>query len=172
WKGRGRKARVLQVSHAFHSPLMDPVLTPFTQAIAHLDFRTPRIPLISNLTGQPATENITTPDYWAQHIRQPVHFHQTLTHLAPHTTLFLEIGPTPVLTTATHHTLPHTTALPTLTGKQPDTTTLAHTLATLHTTTHHTINWTPWYPTTTTPTTTPTIDLPTYPFQRQPYWLT
>ncbi|MGW5355761.1 SDR family NAD(P)-dependent oxidoreductase [Streptomyces sp. NPDC004031] len=167
WKEQGRKARVLQVSHAFHSPLMDPVLEPFTQAITHLDFHTPRIPLISNLTGQPAGQDITTPAYWAQHIRQPVHFHQTLTHLAPHTTLFLEIGPTPVLTTAVHHTLPDTTAHPTLTGKQPDTHTLAHTLATLHTT-HHPLNWTPWYPTTgKTP-----IDLPTYPFQHQPYWLT
>ncbi|MGW5355760.1 SDR family NAD(P)-dependent oxidoreductase, partial [Streptomyces sp. NPDC004031] len=166
WKERGRKARVLQVSHAFHSPLMDPVLEPFTQAITHLDFHTPRIPLISNLTGQPAGQDITTPAYWAQHIRQPVHFHQTLTHLAPHTTLFLEIGPTPVLTTAVHHTLPDTTAHPTLTGKQPDTHTLAHTLATLHTT-HHLLNWTPWYPKNSTPT-----DLPTYPFQHQPYWLT
>ncbi|WP_236076602.1 acyltransferase domain-containing protein, partial [Streptomyces coffeae] len=107
WAERGRKTRTLSVSHAFHSPLMDPILTPFTNAITGLTYHPPTIPLISNLTGQPADTDITTPDYWAQHIRQPVHFHPAITHIAPDTGIFLEIGPDPILTTATQHTLHH-----------------------------------------------------------------
>ncbi|UTO67813.1 SDR family NAD(P)-dependent oxidoreductase [Streptomyces rapamycinicus NRRL 5491] len=178
WAERGRKTRALTVSHAFHSPLMDPILQPFKQAISELTYHPPTIPLISNLTGQPADEHITTPDYWTQHIRQPVHFHPAITHTTPHTSIYLELGPNPILTTATHHTLHHhTTQNPTnrptplitstLTHKQPDTHALTHTLAQLHTTGIN-VDWTSWYPTTPTPR---TIDLPTYAFHHQHYWL-
>ncbi|WP_267892770.1 acyltransferase domain-containing protein, partial [Streptomyces sp. NBRC 110028] len=125
WAEQGRKTHTLTVSHAFHSPQMDPILQPFTHAISHLTYHPPTIPLISNLTGQPANHEITTPHYWAQHIRQPVHFHPAITHTAPHTHTYLEIGPDPTLTTATQHTLhhhnhptPHLTT--TLTHKQPE----------------------------------------------------
>ncbi|MGP3972081.1 KR domain-containing protein, partial [Streptomyces sp. 6N223] len=172
WREQGRRTRDLPVSHAFHSPQMDPILTPFTDAIANLAYQPPRIPLISNLTGQPAGEEIATPAYWAQHIRRPVHFHQAITHLAPDTAVFLELGPTPVLTHAVQHTLgdttTHTTTLATLTGKQPDAQALAHTLATLHTT-GTPLDWGPWYSTEPAPR---TVGLPTYPFQHHPYWLT
>ncbi|MFJ1991470.1 type I polyketide synthase [Streptomyces asiaticus] len=178
WAAKGRKTRTLTVSHAFHSPLMDPILEPFKKAISGLTYHPPTIPLISNLTGQPADDHITTPDYWTQHIRQPVHFHPAITHTTPHTAVYLELGPDPILTTATHHTLHHhTTENPTdrptplitstLTHKQPDTHALTHTLAQLHT--HGTtIDWTSWYPATPTPR---TIDLPTYAFHHQHYWL-
>ncbi|MGW5450242.1 type I polyketide synthase, partial [Streptomyces asiaticus] len=176
WAERGRKTRALTVSHAFHSPLMDPILEPFKEAISGLTYHPPTIPLISNLTGQPADEHITTPDYWTQHIRQPVHFHPAITHTTPHTSTYLELGPNPTLATATHHTLHHHTTKtdqPTpliasvLTHKQPDTHALTHTLAQLHT--HGTtIDWTSWYPATPTPR---TINLPTYAFHHQHYWL-
>ncbi|OPF70630.1 hypothetical protein VT50_0236215, partial [Streptomyces antioxidans] len=181
WAAKGRKTRTLTVSHAFHSPLMDPILEPFTQAVSGLSYHSPTIPILSNLTGQPADEEITTPGYWAQHIRQPVHFHPAITHIAPKTGVFLELGPDPTLATATHHTLHHhTTEDPTdqnnpptplitsaLTRKQPEPRALTHTLAQLHT--HGTtIDWTSWYPTTPTPR---TIELPTYAFHRQHYWL-
>ncbi|MER0247052.1 acyltransferase domain-containing protein, partial [Streptomyces sp. HSW2009] len=106
WAEEGRKTRSLTVSHAFHSPLMDPILTPFTEAISHLTYHHPTIPLISNLTGQPANpDHITTPTYWTDHIRQPVHFHPAITHTTPTTHTYLELGPDPTLTTATQHTL-------------------------------------------------------------------
>ncbi|WP_254393750.1 type I polyketide synthase, partial [Streptomyces buecherae] len=54
WAEQGRKARSLTVSHAFHSAQMDPILDAFTQALNTLTFHAPTIPLISNLTGQPA----------------------------------------------------------------------------------------------------------------------
>jgi acyl transferase domain-containing protein len=178
WKKRGRKTKALTVSHAFHSPLMDPALDDFRTAITDLTFHQPNIPLISNLTGQPADKEIATPDYWARHIRQPVHFHPAITHLAPHTSTYLEIGPDPVLIPPTQTTLDtlddqpsHPPALiPTLTRTQPDTHALAHTLAHLHTHTPTPPDWQPWYHTTDHPT-PHTIDLPTYPFQRHRYWL-
>ncbi|SED12852.1 SDR family NAD(P)-dependent oxidoreductase [Streptomyces melanosporofaciens] len=162
---------------------MNPILAPFKEAISKLTYHPPTIPLISNLTGQPADHHITTPDYWTQHIRQPVHFHPAITHTAPHTSLYLELSPDPILTTATHHTLHHHTTTnteqsnptnrptplttSTLTHKRPDTEALTHTLAQLHTS-GTTIDWTSWYPATPTPR---TIDLPTYAFQHQHYWL-
>ncbi|MBI0294988.1 SDR family NAD(P)-dependent oxidoreductase, partial [Streptomyces sp. PRKS01-29] len=150
WADRGRKTRTLTVSHAFHSPLMDPILEPFKEAISGLTYHPPAIPLISNLTGQPADEHITTPDYWAQHIRQPVHFHPAITH----TTQSPTDRPAPLITS-------------TLTHKQPDTHALTHTLAQLHT--HGTtIDWTSWYPATPTPQ---VVGLPTYAFQHQRFWL-
>ncbi|MEE4590199.1 acyltransferase domain-containing protein, partial [Streptomyces antimycoticus] len=148
WAAKGRKTKTLTVSHAFHSPLMNPILEPFKKAISKLTYHPPTIPLISNLTGQPADNHITTPDYWTQHIRQPVHFHPAITHTAPHTNTYLELSPDPILTTATHHTLHHHTTTntnttkqnnptnqptplttSTLTHKQPDGQALAHTLA-------------------------------------------
>ncbi|OMI37214.1 type I polyketide synthase [Streptomyces sparsogenes] len=170
WRERGRKTRALPVSHAFHSPQMESVLAPFTEAIGHLAFRAPRIPLISNLTGEPAGEDIATPDYWARHIRRPVRFHQSITHLAEDTAVFLELGPAPVLTHAVHHTLPEettATALATLTGRQPDVPALAHSMAALHTG-HAPVDWTPWFRTDPAPR---TVGLPTYRFQRRPYWI-
>ncbi|WP_425578362.1 type I polyketide synthase, partial [Streptomyces albiaxialis] len=163
WKAQGRKTKRLSVSHAFHSPLMDPMLEDFHHAIEGLNFRQPVIPLLSNLTGQPADDAIASPDYWVQHIRQPVHFAPALTHHGTGT--YLELGPDPVLATTAQHTLDgDLLALSTLNAKQPETHAFARALAQLHT--HGTdIDWTPWFPQ------GPTTDLPTYPFQRQHYWL-
>ncbi|WP_425580382.1 type I polyketide synthase, partial [Streptomyces iranensis] len=178
WAAKGRKTRTLTVSHAFHSPLMDPILQPFKEAISGLTYHPPTIPLISNLTGQPADEQVATPDYWAQHIRQPVHFHPAITHTTPHTSIYLELGPDPILTTATHHTLHHHTTTTetnqptplitsTLTHKQPDTHALTHTLARLHTAGAD-VDWTSWYPADPAPQ---VVGLPTYAFQHQRFWL-
>ncbi|NEO29937.1 MAG: acyltransferase domain-containing protein [Symploca sp. SIO3C6] len=73
-KAKEIKTRELTVSHAFHSPLMEPVLKPFAQVAAEVRFSVPKIPLISNITGEQVTEDITTADYWVRHIRQPVRF--------------------------------------------------------------------------------------------------
>ncbi|MFI0781127.1 type I polyketide synthase, partial [Streptomyces sp. NPDC021212] len=176
WAAKGRKTKTLAVSHAFHSPQMDPILEPFTQAITGLTYHQPTLPLISNLTGHPADEQIATPDYWAQHIRQPVHFHPAITHTAPETSTFLELGPDPVLATATQHTLSHATTdtdqpsplvTATLTRKQPDVHAFANALARLHTA-GTTVDWAPWFPAGPAPR---TVELPTYAFQHQRFWL-
>ncbi|MFE2188305.1 type I polyketide synthase, partial [Streptomyces sp. NPDC059455] len=188
WAAKGRKTRTLTVSHAFHSPLMDPILEPFAQAIDGLTFHRPTLPVLSNLTGEPAAEELATPDYWVRHIRRPVRFHPAVAHIAPDTGVFLELGPDPVLATATQHTLQHLAAdeatadtdegeggtgrpsplvAATLSRKRPDAHTLGHTLAQLHT--HGTdVDWARWFPADPAPR---TVDLPTYAFQRERYWL-
>ncbi|MFC0602187.1 type I polyketide synthase, partial [Streptomyces palmae] len=95
WRARGRKATVLAVSHAFHSPHMDAVLAELREVAAGLTFAAPRIPVISDLTGRPATEDqLRSPDYWADHARQPVRFMAGVRHLCEAgADLFLELGP-------------------------------------------------------------------------------
>jgi acyl transferase domain-containing protein len=96
---QGRRVRRLQVSHAFHSPDMDGVLARFLAVAEGIDYQPPRIPIISNLDGRPATEAIRTPAYWAQHIRRPVRFMDGIQQLrALGVTTFLEVGPTAALT--------------------------------------------------------------------------
>jgi acyl transferase domain-containing protein/NADPH:quinone reductase-like Zn-dependent oxidoreductase/acyl carrier protein len=91
--------RELAVSHAFHSPLMDPVLEPFEQAASKVTFGAPRLRLISNLTGQVASAaEIAQPAYWRRHIREPVQYAASIQTLADAgCTVFLEVGPNPVL---------------------------------------------------------------------------
>ncbi|QHC14342.1 SDR family NAD(P)-dependent oxidoreductase [Streptomyces sp. GF20] len=164
---QGRRVKHLTVSHAFHSTHMDDVLDDFRQALAHITFHPPKTPVISNLTGLPATEDdLTTPDYWARHIRQTVRFHPGIHHLETHhTTRYLELGPDTTLTTLTQDTLT-TPALttPTLRKNTPEPDTLATALAHLHTTGHTPTTWKAH-------TTTPPPGLPTYPFQHDHYWL-
>ncbi|MGH3374604.1 MAG: acyltransferase domain-containing protein, partial [Actinoallomurus sp.] len=185
WAERGRKTKALAVSHAFHSPLMDPILEEFTRAIGDLTYHRPAVPLISNLTGLPADEEIATPDYWARHIRRPVLFAPAIAHIASEAGVLLELGPDPVLATAAQYTLDHLdgmrddpTADPTadrhaplvlsaLTGKQPETQALCHTLARLDTA-GRPVDWTRWFAADPAPQ---VVDLPTYAFQRERYWL-
>ncbi|WP_428849375.1 SDR family NAD(P)-dependent oxidoreductase, partial [Streptomyces cucumeris] len=180
WAERGRKTKALTVSHAFHSPLMDPILEPFTRAIEGLTYHPPTIPVLSNLTGEPADDLIATPGYWARHIRRPVLFHPAVTHIAPEAGVFLELGPDPVLASATQHTLQHLSpgepaaddasgplVVATLTRKRADGDALGHTLAQLHV--HgHDVAWAGWFPADPAPRPVP---LPTYAFQRERYWL-
>ena len=91
--------RKLAVSHAFHSPLMNPTLEPFEQAASKVAFSAPRLRLISNLTGQVASAaQISHPTYWRRHIRETVQYAASMQTLADAgCRLFLEIGPNPVL---------------------------------------------------------------------------
>ncbi|WP_244177936.1 type I polyketide synthase, partial [Streptomyces atriruber] len=105
WRVKGRKTKALSVSHAFHSVLMEPMLAQFTDAIRGVEFAPPRIPLISNVSGTEAGEEITSPEYWARHVRQPVLFQPAISEVAARAGVFVELGPAPVLATAAQHTL-------------------------------------------------------------------
>ncbi|NEO42203.1 MAG: type I polyketide synthase [Moorea sp. SIOASIH] len=94
----GVKTKRLQVSHAFHSPLMEPVLADFEAVAEQLTYNKPQIPLISNVTGLRADEVISTASYWVNHLCQPVRFAQGMETLHQQGyEIFLEIGPKPVL---------------------------------------------------------------------------
>ena len=94
----GIKTKPLQVSHAFHSPLMEPMLAEFATVAAQLTYHPPRLPLISNVTGAVADGRVATADYWVEHIRQPVQFARSMATLSElGYDCFLEIGPQPLL---------------------------------------------------------------------------
>ncbi|NEQ06320.1 MAG: SDR family NAD(P)-dependent oxidoreductase [Moorea sp. SIO4E2] len=94
----GIKTKQLQVSHAFHSPLMAPMLAEF-EAVAHqITYHQPTIPLISNITGVRADKTIATAKYWVNHVLEPVRFAQSMETLHQQGyEIFLEIGPKPIL---------------------------------------------------------------------------
>ncbi|MFD1120222.1 SDR family NAD(P)-dependent oxidoreductase [Sphaerisporangium aureirubrum] len=165
WRTTGRNATLLRVSHAFHSPHMDPILDEFRRVAETLTYSPPHTPVISNLTGEPAGEEITTPAYWTRHIRETVRFHAGIQTLAAlNTTAYLELGPDATLTTFTTQSV-DATAVPMSRPARPETHAVLTALATLHTTGTR-VDWSPLL----TPPARP-ADLPTYPFQRQRYWL-
>ncbi len=97
-ESEGIKTKQLQVSHAFHSPLMEPMLAEFEAVANQISFNQPTIPIMSNVTGAKADNSIATAQYWVNHVRQPVRFAQAMAAL--HTQgyeIFLEIGPKPIL---------------------------------------------------------------------------
>ena len=87
----------LHTSHAFHSPMMDPILEPFRQRCQQVHLQPPQISYLSNLTGTwITTDQAIDPDYWVQHLRQPVRFAQGVTQLCQDTAgkqILLEVGP-------------------------------------------------------------------------------
>ncbi len=99
WRGRGRRATALRVSHAFHSAHMAEAAEQFEQVCADVRFGEPRIPVISNETGRLAEPaQLADPAYWARLIRQPVLFAAGLDGLLDSgVRLFYELGPDRVL---------------------------------------------------------------------------
>ena len=99
WGERGRKTKRLQVSHAFHSQRMDPMLDEFVRVAGSVDFHAPAIPIVSNVTGEPlSAERICSADYWVEHVREPVRFFDGVRWLRTQgVTSFLELGPDGVL---------------------------------------------------------------------------
>ena len=98
-RGDGIRARFLNVSHAFHSPLMKPAAAAFRRVAAQAQYGRPRLNLISNLTGARASrDEIAHPDYWCRHILEPVRFADSVATLRSlGCDVFVEIGPDPVL---------------------------------------------------------------------------
>ena len=96
---RGIKSRALAVSHAFHSPLVEPILDALETEVARAAFKTPRVRIISNVTGRRLESgDLATPRYWRQHAREAVRFADGLGELAAmKIDICIEIGPHPAL---------------------------------------------------------------------------
>ncbi|MEW2492706.1 beta-ketoacyl synthase N-terminal-like domain-containing protein [Streptomyces nodosus] len=166
---QGRRTSRLAVSHAFHSPLMEPMLDAFRDVVAGLTFHEPTLPVMSNLTGELAGAEIATPEYWVRHVRGTVRFADGVTALRDHgTDLLVELGPGSVLTALARTVLGPDTpvdVVPTLRKDQPEERALTAALGRLHVL-GATVDWSALY----TGTGARRTDLPTYAFQRARYW--
>jgi acyl transferase domain-containing protein/acyl-CoA synthetase (AMP-forming)/AMP-acid ligase II len=164
----GIKTQSLNTSHAFHSPLMEPMLIDFARVAGRIDYTSPQIDMVSNLTGELISDAIATPEYWCRHIRQPVQFMrgmETLREAGCNT--FVEIGPKPVLLGMGARCLEADGGiwLSSLRQGRADWQQLLQSLSRLSL--EQAVDWEGFdrdYP-------RRRVTLPTYPFQRQRYWL-
>ncbi|MEH1973942.1 MAG: beta-ketoacyl synthase N-terminal-like domain-containing protein [Nostoc sp.] len=169
---QGVDCRRLHTSHAFHSQMMEPILEPFLRHVREVNLKPPQIPFVSNVTGTWITaKQATDPDYWARHLRQPVLFNEGIIELLQQPErMLLEVGPGRTLTTlAKRQSISHTVVLTSLRHPQEQISDVAFLLNTLSRLwlSGLQINWAGFY----TKEQRRHIPLPTYPFERQRYWI-
>nr|AMB48441.1 polyketide synthase [Nostoc sp. CAVN2] len=166
---KGIKTKELTVSHAFHSPLMEPMLAEYETIATQVSYKDPQITLISNVTGDKVDESITTAKYWVRHVKEPVKFAQSMQTLNKEgNCIFLEIGPKPILLGMGRQCLPADAGvwLPSLRPGVKDWQQILNSLGQLYVQGIE-VNWSEFdldYP-------RRKVTLPTYPFQRQRYWV-
>ena len=168
---QGISNRRLQTSHAFHSPLMESMITPFIAAFQRITLQTPKIPFISNVTGTWITpEQATDPHYWVNHLRQPVQFATGIKELLTEPQqILLEVGAGRTLSTLAKQQTNSHTILSSLRHPQDTQSDVAFLLQTLGQLwlAGVSIDWSNFY----THQQRQRLPLPTYPFQRQRYWI-
>lgn len=164
----GFEASRLNVSHAFHSSLMDPMLDAFEQVAATVTFSAPRLGIVSNVTGAIAGTEIATPEYWRRHVREAVRFADGIAtlHVEGIRTV-LEIGPAPVLTGMAMRCAmaEETHWVASLRKGRPERTALLQAAGSLHLRGQR-LSWKRLMDVNARRT-----PLPTYPFQHQRFWL-
>jgi acyl transferase domain-containing protein/acyl carrier protein len=170
----GIECRRLHTSHAFHSQMMAPILQVFTEQVKKIRLNPPKIPYISNLTGTWITiTQATSPEYYAQHLRSTVLFAQGLEKLlATPEQILLEVGPGHTLTTLTKRhpdKAPAQTVLNSLRHYQDQQSDLAVLFTTLGQLwlAGVKVDWREFYG----QEQYYHVPLPTYPFERQRYWI-
>ncbi|PMB07900.1 polyketide synthase, partial [Fischerella thermalis CCMEE 5196] len=164
------QATPLSVSHAFHSPMMEAMLEELEKIAATINFHPPKYPIISNVTGSLINSEISTPEYWCRHIRQPVQFLAGVeTLIQQNCSIFLEVGAKPTLLQMARSITSQADKylwLPSLQPKQQDWQVMLSSIASMYgrgvkidwhefeKNYHH-----------------QRLDLPNYPFQRQHFWI-
>ncbi|MET8752414.1 SDR family NAD(P)-dependent oxidoreductase, partial [Streptomyces sp. NPDC004667] len=166
-----RKSKRLTVSHAFHSPHMDGMLDGFRRVAEGLTYESPRIPVVSNLTGALVSDEMASADFWVRHVREAVRFLDGIRTLeAAGVTTYLELGPDGILCAMAQTCLADETRAavfaPALRKERPETATLTAAVAEAHA--HGApVDWESYF----TGTGARSIDLPTYAFQHERYWI-
>jgi acyl transferase domain-containing protein/NADPH:quinone reductase-like Zn-dependent oxidoreductase len=153
----GVKRSWLDVSHAFHSALMEPMLDEFREVAESVEFREPTIPMVAAAGG-----DVASAEYWVRQVRETVRFADGVRALGA--TRFLEIGPDAVLTAMAQTTLTEGVFAATLRDGREEDETLLHALAALHVDGLD-VDWEAWH------RGGRLVDLPTYAFQHERYWL-
>nr|WP_320774185.1 type I polyketide synthase [Streptomyces sp. CRN 30] len=161
----GCRTRRLRVTQAFHSPLVEPVLEEFAAVLREVSFDEPSIPVVSNVTGEVAgTGELTDVAYWVRHAREAVRFADGVECLVERgVTEFVEVGPEAVLSGLVQGRGEGVVAVPSVRVSQGELASFVQGLARLYSRGTR-VTW---------PTLRPgrRVDLPTYAFDRQRYWL-
>ena len=166
---QGRKTKRLTVSHAFHSPLMEPMLDEFRSVAEGISYTEPEIPLVSTVTGRLVGAELCDPEYWVGQVRAAVRFADAVRTLeAAGVRTFVEAGPDAVLTAASAACLTDpdaVTAIPLLRANRDEPRTVAEAFGRLAVSLHSTVDTSAFF------AGAAQVELPTYAFQRRSYWL-
>jgi len=170
----GIETKLLRTSHAFHSAMMEPILDRFAAIAADVTLNAPTVPFISNVTGAWITaEQATDPQYWAQHLRQPVRFADGVRELLQgQDAVLLEVGPGRTLSTIVAQQQQRgarqlaLATLPQPHKQQSDLVSVFDALGRLWVAGLE-VNWESFHGR----EQLRRVPLPTYPFERQRYWL-
>lgn len=173
-EAKGIQSRRLHTSHAFHSQMMEPILAPFAELVKKIKLNPPQLPYLSNVSGTwISVEEATNPAYWAQHLRQGVRFADGMRELMQDPVcVFLEVGPGKTLATLARRAPGQTTGrtfLSSLPHPQETISALAFILNTVGRLWQSgvSVDWQNFYQ----HESRNRIPLPTYPFERQRFWL-
>ncbi|KAH7118621.1 polyketide synthase [Dactylonectria estremocensis] len=166
---QGRKVKMLDVSHAFHSHHMDSMLDAFRAVAETVSYKSPQINIVSCVTGKMAGPGeLEQADYWVQQARKPVRFSNGIQTLASEgANVFVELGPQPVLCGMGAACLAHERGLtwvPSLIPSRDDAAVVQHKVAELHVR-NVTVDWNSYFK----PFGTRRVELPTYAFQREQF---
>ncbi|SDD09562.1 Acyl transferase domain-containing protein [Actinokineospora iranica] len=167
----GARIKRLTVSHAFHSPLMEPMLAEFARIAGAVTYHPPRIPIVSTVTGTLADAALLTdPGYWVRQVRAGVRFADSVAALhAAEVSTLVEVGPDAVLGGPAQETLAESESTATVVGllrrRRPEVSALVAGIARLHTL-GVPVDWAAFLGS------GKGVPLPTYAFQREHYWLT
>ncbi|WP_219070838.1 type I polyketide synthase, partial [Candidatus Mycobacterium methanotrophicum] len=166
-RDQGRRVHKLAVSHAFHSPLMEPMIAEFKAAAKELTVNAPAIPIISNVTGQLAGDDFASADYWTKHIRVAVRFADSIRFAnSAGASRFLEVGPGGGLTASIEESLAEVdlVSVPMLRKDRPEPASLMAGLAQAFASGVG-MDWRAVLPAANF------VELPTYAFERRRFWL-